>query len=107
MAGGTSAVPSSSCLSRDEQAIWCAREFEARAQNGLQPGAPFYVASFGMWDWSHFQLSMIPFSQDLAMFSEFLSIAPKAAAEASNSVVFPVITDLGSATGAAITQPDH
>ena len=43
----------------------------------------------------------------LSMFAEFLGTAAKATIEISNSVVILVIPDLGSATGAASTQPNH
>jgi hypothetical protein len=43
----------------------------------------------------------------LSKFLEFLRTASKAAIETSNSVVILVIADLGSATGAASTQPNH
>jgi len=43
----------------------------------------------------------------LSMFAEFLSIASQATIETSNSVVILTIADLGSATGAASTQPNH
>ncbi len=43
----------------------------------------------------------------LSMFPEFLSTASKATIETSNSVVILAIADLGSATGAASTQPNH
>jgi hypothetical protein len=43
----------------------------------------------------------------LSMFAEFLGTASEATIEAGNSIVTLVIPDLGSATGAASTQPNH
>jgi len=43
----------------------------------------------------------------LPAFPEFFSIASKATIEAGNSFVVFVIADLGSATRAASTEPNH
>ena len=42
-----------------------------------------------------------------SMFPQRLGITSKATIETSNSVVILAIADLGSATGAASTQPNH
>ena len=42
-----------------------------------------------------------------SMFPEFLGTASKATIETSDTVVILAIADLGSATGAANTQPNH
>jgi hypothetical protein len=43
----------------------------------------------------------------LSAFPEFFNTTSKAAVEAGNSLVVFVIADLGSATRAANTQPNH